>query len=338
MAVTSPPRPARTSPVAPLGRPPYSPTRSGGQLRVHWDRVAILAAILILIVVLIVVLIVRAFSGVGRQGETAPTTDPVAATKPAIETNPTPAEMIPTVADGSSVPSSESSSVPNTVAKPCPPAAVKPIYAAPPLSGGDPSMRTVALTFDDGPGEFTSRVLDILREKQVRATFFVVGEMVAERPDVLRAIVDSGHLIGNHTWSHRTPPSSMGWKAATLTREIARTGREITKATGQVPCLFRPPGGVIKGAGKVSRNASLSMTIWSVDTRDWSGQSPGNPKFTDKVRKRADAGLSQEHPIVLMHDGGGYRGRTVAALPRIIDDYRAAGYQFVDMAGNAWPS
>ena len=67
-------------------------------------------------------------------------------------------------------------------------------------------MRTVALTFDDGPAEFTSQVLDILREKQVRATFFVVGEMVAQRPDVLRAIVDSGHLIGNHTWSHRTPP------------------------------------------------------------------------------------------------------------------------------------
>jgi peptidoglycan-N-acetylglucosamine deacetylase len=198
-------------------------------------------------------------------------------------------------------------------------------------------MRTVALTFDDGPDKFTSQVLDILREKQVRATFFVVGQMVAQRPDLLREIVNSGHLIGNHTWSHRTPPSSMGWKGATLATEIARTSREITKATGQVPCLFRPPGGVIKGAGKISRNAGLSMAIWSVDTRDWSGQSPGKPRFTDKIRKRTRTGLSEDHPIVLMHDGGGYRGWTVAALPRIIDDYRAAGYQFVDMAGNAWP-
>ena len=174
-------------------------------------------------------------------------------------------------------------------------------------------MRTVALTFDDGPAEFTSQVLDILREKQVRATFFVVGEMVAQRPDVLRAIVDSGHLASSPHLVASHAPSSKGWQAATLTREIARTGREITKATGQVPCLFRPPGGVIKGAGKVSRNASLSMTIWSVDTRDWSGQSPGNSKFTDRVRKRAQAGLTEEHPIVLMHDGGGYRGWTVAA-------------------------
>jgi peptidoglycan-N-acetylglucosamine deacetylase len=328
MAVTSPPRPARTSPDGRPGRPPHSPTRSGGQLRVHWDRVAILAAIVLLIVVLIVVVAVRALSGVGGQGETARATDPVAAAKATLGT-PVPAETIPTVADGSSVPS--------TVAKPCPAPAVKPIYAAPPLNGGDPSMRTVALTFDDGPGEFTAQVLDILREKQVRATFFVVGHMVAERPDVLRAIVDSGHLIGNHTWSHRTPPSSMGWKAATLAREITRTGREITTATGHVPCLFRPPGGVIKGTEKISRNAGLSMTIWSVDTRDWSGQSPGSRKFTDKVRKRARAGLREEHPIVLMHDGGGFRGWTVAALPGIIDDYRAAGYQFVDMAGNAWP-
>ena len=177
-----------------------------GQLRVHWDRVAILAAILILIVVLIVVLIVRAFTGAGRQGETAPATDPLAATTPAIRSNTTPAGPIPTVAEAWPVPSAESSSAPSTVAKPCPAPAVKPSYAAPPLSGGDPSMRTVALTFDDGPAEFTSQVLDILREKQVRATFFVVGEMVAQRPDVLRAIVDSGHLIGNHTWSHRTPP------------------------------------------------------------------------------------------------------------------------------------
>ena len=335
MAVTSPPRPS-TSPDGRPDRPPHSQNGSGGQLRVRWDRVAILAAILILIVVLIAVLIMRAFSAVGRQGETGPVTDPVPATKAPMGIDATPAEAMPTLGEASSVSSAELSSVPSTVAKPCHAPPVKPIYAAPPLTGGDQSMRTVALTFDDGPDKFTSQVLDILQEKQVRATFFVVGQMVAQRPSLLREIVDSGHLVGNHTWSHRTPASSMGWKAATLTREIARTGREITEATGQVPCLFRPPGGVITGAGKISRKAGLSMTLWSVDTRDWSGQRPGKPRFTDKVRKRARAGLSEDHPIVLMHDGGGYRGWTVAALPGIIDDYRAAGYQFVDMAGNAW--
>src|SRR5829696_9075506 len=212
MAVTSPPRLPSTSPDGRPDRPPHSPNGSGGQLRVRWDRVAILAAVLILIVVLIAVLIVRAFSGVGRQGQTAA---PVAATAP-MGTNATPAETMPTVAEAPSVPSAELSSVPSTVAKPCPAPPVKPIYAAPPLSGGDRSMRTVALTFDDGPDKFTSQVLDILRDKQVRATFFVVGQMVTERPDLLREIVNSGHLVGNHTWSHRTPPSSMGWKGATL--------------------------------------------------------------------------------------------------------------------------
>ncbi len=328
MAVTSPPRPTRRSPSGRPGRPRYSPSRPGGQLRVHWDRVAILSAVLVLVVVLIVVLIVRAFSGAGDERGTGAATNAIDASNQTTEPSPA-AETNPTVA--------EASSVPRAAAKPCPAPSAKPIYAAPPAVGGDPSGRTVALTFDDGPGDLTPQVLDVLREKQVRATFFVVGQMVAERPDTLKAIVDSGHLIGNHTWSHSTPTSSVGWKAASLTKEIARTRREIVRATGQQPCFFRPPGGVIKGAEKISRDASLSMIIWSVDTRDWSGQSPGNAKFVDKLRKRAQAGLQEKHPIVLMHDGGGYRGGTVAALPGIIEDYRAAGYQFVDLAGNAWP-
>jgi peptidoglycan-N-acetylglucosamine deacetylase len=329
MAVTSPPRPVRTPSSGRPGRPPPSPTRPGGQLRVRWDRVAILAAILVLVVVLIVVLIVRAFTAVGVDGETHAATDPMEAANPTAVMNPTAADTNPTFA--------ETSPVPSAGAKPCPAPPAKPIYAAPVAVGGDPTVRTVALTFDDGPGDFTPQVLDILREKQVRATFFVVGQMVIERPDTLRAIVDSSHLVGNHTWSHSTPPSSVGWKAARLTREIARTRSEIVRVTGQDPCFFRPPGGVIKGAEKISRQASLSMTIWSVDTRDWSGRNPGNLKFADKIRQRARAGLEEEHPIVLMHDGGGDRASTVAALPGIIDDYRAAGYQFVDLAGNTWP-
>ncbi|HZA30253.1 MAG TPA: polysaccharide deacetylase family protein [Propionibacteriaceae bacterium] len=330
MAVTSPPRPLRTPSTGRPGRPQHSPARPSGQLRVRWDRVAILAAILLLVVVLIVVLIVRAFTAIRADGETLAATDPIEAANPTAVMNPTAADTNPTLTETSPAPNAPA-------ARPCPPPSAKPIYAAPAAVGGDPSVRTVALTFDDGPGDLTPQVLDILRDKQVRATFFVVGQMVIERPDTLRAIVDSSHLLGNHTWSHSTPPSSVGWKAARLTREIARTRREIVRVTGQDPCFFRPPGGVIKGAEKISRQASLSMTIWSVDTRDWSGRTPGNLKFADKIRQRARAGLKEEHPIVLMHDGGGDRASTVAALPGIIDDYRAAGYQFVDLAGNTWP-
>jgi peptidoglycan-N-acetylglucosamine deacetylase len=330
MAVTSPPRPVRTPSSGRPGRPPRPPTRPGGRLRVHWDRVAIMAAILLLVVALIVILVVRAFTAGPADEANLAATDPIGAANPTAVMNPTAADTNPTLTETSHVPSAPA-------AKPCPAPSAKPIYAAPAAVVGDPSVRTVALTFDDGPGDLTPQVLDILREKQVRATFFVVGQMVIERPDTLRAIVDSGHLLGNHTWSHSTPPSSVGWKAARLTQEIARTGREIVRVTGQDPCFFRPPGGVIKGAEKISRQASLSMTIWSVDTRDWSGRNPGNLKFADKIRQRARAGLGEEHPIVLMHDGGGDRASTVAALPGIIDDYRAAGYQFVDLAGNTWP-
>ena len=150
---------------------------------------------------------------------------------------------------------------------------------------------------------------------------------------MLQAIVGAGHMVGNHSWSHNMPNPSAGWKASTLTTEIDRTGEAIAQATGQQACLFRPPGGVIKGAPKVSRKASLSIVMWSVDTRDWSGQRPGDVTFAETLRKRALRGLKEQHPLVLMHDGGGYRGSTVAALPGIIDDYRAAGYQFVDLAG-----
>src|SRR5215207_10244875 len=325
MAVMSPSRPSRTPSSGRPGRPPHSPTRPGGQLRVRWDRVAILAAILVLVVVLIVVLIVRAFTAVRADGETLAATDPIEAANPTAVTNPPAADTNPTI--------TETSPVPSVGAKPCPAPSAMPISAAPPAVGGDPSVRTVALTFDDGPGDFTPQILDILREKQVRATFFVVGQEVAQKPEMLQAIVGAGHMVGNHSWSHDMPNPSSGWKASTLTREIDRAGEAIAEATGQQACLFRPPGGVIKGAQEVSRKASLSIVMWSVDTRDWAGQRPGDVTFADTLRKRALRGLKEEHPLVLMHDGGGYRGSTVAALPGIIDDYRAAGYQFVDLAG-----
>jgi peptidoglycan/xylan/chitin deacetylase (PgdA/CDA1 family) len=302
MAVTSPPRPPRAS--------TSGPPAPSGPLRVHWDRVAIFAAIVVLIIILVVVVIMRGFAGSSRKIEAAPTTDPV----------PQPTQAV-------------SSAAPSVAPPPCPTPATRPIYAAPAVAGGDRTARTVALTFDDGPSEFTPQVLEILRQKQVRATFFVLGKEVVQRPEELKAIVDAGHMVANHTWSHNMPKPSVGWKTGTLAREIARTRRAIVESTGQEACLFRPPGGVLKGTRAASRDALVSIVMWSVDTRDWAGQRAGNRGFADTIRKRAQRGLKEAHPVVLMHDGGGFRGSTVAALPRIIDDYRAAGYQFVDLAG-----
>ena len=107
--------------------------------------------------------------------------------------------------------------------------------------------------------------------------------------------------------------------------------RAIVDATGLQPCLFRPPGGIVKGAKSVTHAAGLSMVLWSVDTRDWSTPSRGNSKFASVIRKRAGRGLTQEHPVILLHDGGGNREATVTALPEIINDYRAHGYRFVTL-------
>ena len=318
MAVTSPPRPPGVSTASRRAGVASQPPPYGGQLRVHWDRVVVFAVILVLILVLIVVMITRAVAGTGRRAEVSSTDRSTAQ---------------PAAAESATQPAAATSAPPSAAQLLCPTPASQPISAAPAIAGGDPAAPTVALTFDDGPGEFTPQVLDILREKQVRATFFVLGHEVAQMPEMLQAIVGEGHMVGNHSWSHDMPNRSSGWKASTLTREIDRTGEAIAEATGQQVCLFRPPGGVIKGAPKVSRKASLSIVMWSVDTRDWSGQRPGDVTFADTLRKRALRGLKEEHPLVLMHDGGGYRGSTVAALPGIIDDYRAAGYQFVDLAG-----
>jgi peptidoglycan/xylan/chitin deacetylase (PgdA/CDA1 family) len=234
--------------------------------------------------------------------------------------------------------SSQSASAPSraaSVKQVCGPPSTSVVRTAPASAGTAQAAgpRTVALTFDDGPGEWTPGVLAILREKSVHATFFVVGEQVSSHPDALRAVASGGHLIGDHTWSHHTPSVSAGWDPARLTREIERTRRAILKVTGQQPCVFRPPGGVEKGAGAVSRKAGMSMVLWSVDTRDWSGHGAGDPDFASRIRERAREGLTQEHPVILMHDGGGNRAATVAALGGTIDDFRARGYQFVRLDG-----
>jgi peptidoglycan-N-acetylglucosamine deacetylase len=214
----------------------------------------------------------------------------------------------------------------------CPAPTTRIINTAPPVrASADASPRTVALTFDDGPGAATPQVLDVLQRAGVHATFFVVGRHAAADPEMLRRITAAGNALGDHTWSHHIPKAAAGWNPRKLAREIEHTRRAIVDATGLQPCLFRPPGGIVKGAGSVTRAAGLSMVLWSVDTRDWSITSNDNGKSASVIRKRAALGLTQEHPVILLHDGGGNREATVAALQEIINDYRTHGYQFVTL-------
>lgn len=185
----------------------------------------------------------------------------------------------------------------------------------------------MALTFDDGPGPWTAQVLDVLSREHVHATFFMIGRRATNQPTLVRRVAAGGHAIEDHTWTHHTPSPAVGWQAKTLTTELDRTQRRLSQITGRTPCLFRPPGGVVKGARPVSRAADLSIVLWSVDTRDWTGEQ------ASVIVHRADAGLAQSHPIVLLHDGGGNRTRTVAALPTIIAAYRDHGYTFVTLDG-----
>jgi peptidoglycan/xylan/chitin deacetylase (PgdA/CDA1 family) len=188
-------------------------------------------------------------------------------------------------------------------------------------TGGDSELVTdaaterkvVALTFDDGPSEYTESFLDVLREKDVRATFFEVGQEMPGREATMRRILAEGDEIGDHTMNHVEYPGY---------GQIAGAAERIEAYTGFKPCLFRPPGGAVN-SGVIATAGSLGMktVTWDVDPRDWS--LPGTSEIYSNIVANTGPGS-----IVLMHDGGGPRSETLAALPDIIDNLRGRGYAF----------
>ena len=190
--------------------------------------------------------------------------------------------------------------------------------AAPVLDTNGPrERRVVALTFDDGPSEYTPAFLDVLREKHVEGTFFEIGQEMPGREDIMRRILREGSEIGNHTMHHVELP---GYS------ELAEDSALVESSTHFKPCLFRPPGGAVDSA-VISTAAELGMrTItWDVDPADWTN--PGSGAVYSRVVEATGPGS-----IVLMHDGGGDRGGTLAALPEIIDTLRARGYRFATVS------
>jgi len=187
---------------------------------------------------------------------------------------------------------------------------------------GPRKTKTVALTFDDGPSEYTASVLNVLRSKHVRGTFFELGDLASGRAAIMRRIVRSGNEIANHSTHHGAFPGYT---------DLVSTNRVIKRATGFTPCLFRPPYGAYNsGTVAVARRAGMKTILWDVDPRDWSR--PGTGAIYGAVVSKARPGS-----IVVMHDGGGPRTQTVAALPRIITTLRRRGYSFAtvsDLIGN----
>jgi peptidoglycan/xylan/chitin deacetylase (PgdA/CDA1 family) len=191
------------------------------------------------------------------------------------------------------------------------------------VSNGQRSRRVAALTFDDGPWYDTPQFLKVLERKHVVATFFQIGEQISTYGrSVDRRMLADGDLIGDHTWSHANVSGDGSFAAG----QISQTAAAIQHMTGFRPCLFRAPGGAVSGAliSEVRRMGFLTIQ-WDVDPRDWAR--PGTDAIYGNVVSNARNGS-----IILLHDGGGDRSETLAALPREIDTLRHRGFHFVTLA------
>ncbi|MFJ9776379.1 polysaccharide deacetylase family protein [Kitasatospora sp. NPDC101157] len=187
-------------------------------------------------------------------------------------------------------------------------------------AAGSTGGKVVYLTFDDGPSPtYTPRILSILNRYGVRATFFEIGENVAAHPSLTAQVARQGHSVQNHSWSH---PDLSRLSASSFNSQVNNTDRVIRAQTGRTPKCLRPPYGAVNGTVR-SRAAALGkqVVLWSVDPADWSR--PGTATIQSRVLRNVRPGS-----VILLHDGGGDRSQTAAALPAILSTLKARGYSF----------
>jgi len=194
------------------------------------------------------------------------------------------------------------------------------------FTGIHSSSKQLALTYDDGPNDpHTFRLLDVLANHNVRATFFLIGRYVRQRPDIVRELVRAGHVIGNHTFTH---PLLIFQPEREIKRELAECTLAISDAAGEHSNLFRPPfGGRRPAVLRIARRLGLAPVMWNVTGYDWSA--PSAESIQIKVARRIRGGN-----VILLHDGGhkkfgADRSRTVAASDKMISRYKSEGYEFV---------
>jgi peptidoglycan-N-acetylglucosamine deacetylase len=187
------------------------------------------------------------------------------------------------------------------------------------LTHGPGRSRSVCLTFDDGPHPvYTPRLLDLLQERGVRATFFLVGRQIERHPEIVLRMVSAGHTVGNHTFSHGEPSSV---SARQLIDEVRRTDDLLTPILGRAPRLFRPPHGKVTVA-KLMRlwGSSRTVVLWNSDPKDFSRSDAG--EVIDWFRARPLRGGD----LVLMHDNVPH---SIDALPVLIKEAHERGLDFV---------
>ncbi|RSX52239.1 polysaccharide deacetylase [Bifidobacterium goeldii] len=180
--------------------------------------------------------------------------------------------------------------------------------------------KVIALTFDDGPSKFSDPILDILKEKGVKATFFDLGQNAIEYATAEKRMIAEGHEVCSHSNSHADLPKL---SRDALRAELSAGFANLEKASGTKTKVLRAPYGAFTKQQWEDAHDLIHMNVlWDIDTLDW--KRPGEQAIHDAVLNHAHNGA-----IVLMHDGGGDRSQDVAALPSIIDDLKAQGYEFV---------
>ena len=185
--------------------------------------------------------------------------------------------------------------------------------------------KQLALTYDDGPNDpHTLRLLEVLAKHDVRATFFLIGRYVQQRPDIAREVAKAGHAIGNHTFSH---PLLIFKPASEIRAQMETCERVLNDAVGEHSKLFRPPfGGRRPAVFRIARQLGLEPVMWNVTGYDWNA--PPAAVIEGKVSRQIRGGN-----VILLHDGGhkqmgADRAQTVIATDNLITRYQSQGYGF----------
>jgi peptidoglycan-N-acetylglucosamine deacetylase len=187
--------------------------------------------------------------------------------------------------------------------------------------------KVVALTFDDGPSEWTSMILDELKKADIRATFFVLGNQTERFPVLVRRVRDEGHEIGNHSSSHR---NLFFRNRSFLETEIRGAERSIRNACGVTTRIFRPPKAWLSGGGKkIIGEMGYRIILWTISSKDWAFKDES--RIVRRILKNIRPGA-----ILLFHDGGGVfgyeggnRSATVKSIPLLAEALKLDGYRFV---------
>ncbi|SDH33231.1 polysaccharide deacetylase family protein [Nonomuraea jiangxiensis] len=181
-------------------------------------------------------------------------------------------------------------------------------------------VKCIALTFDDGPGQYAGTLLDTLKKYNAKATFFLEGQYVKSRPAFVKRMVAEGHELGNHSYTHPDFTKKEIWD---IRAEVKKTQDEVKKAAGVEPKLMRPPYGLTNlPISDVATEFGMPIILWTAGSEDWAS------KDVEKIKKQTMA-VAKQDSIILMHD---WVKQTVEAMPAIVQSLQKKGYHLVTVS------